>query len=294
MAQASQPCDLRPRRHGGRRHVWKHSQLPCCAAVLAGLMNLRNSRLGWLKSGPNSAGMLPSASVLAVAVATWFGPAQATFDAPTEGNPYDYRANDVRVVFTAADGRREERLAYYDEGHWSAWLTAGRPGAYRATLVRNGEPVAVPEQEVTILETARLRDGFVRVDGTRFVLDSGAAFFPLGYNLAWHNAGEPALPERLQRMGAAKLNWTRVWACSWDGKNPFFNRGQPHPQPGKLQPEAMRQWDGIVAAAEASGVRLQFVLFHHGLFSTRNDANWAEHPWNRANGGFLDTPCTLR
>jgi hypothetical protein len=234
--------------------------------------------------------MIPSVSLLALAAATWFGPVQVSFDTSVEGNPYDYRANDVRVVFTAADGRREERLAYYDEGQWRAWLTVGEPGAYRATLVRNGTPVDAPAQEVTLAESVRLRDGFVRVEGTRFALDSGAAFFPLGHNLAWRNEGEPALPERLQRMAAAGMNWTRVWACAWDGKNPFFNRGQPYPRAGELLPEPMRQWDGIVAAAEASGVRLQFVLFHHGLFSTRNDSNWAEHPWNRANGGFLDRP----
>ena len=227
---------------------------------------------------------------MAVAAATWFGPAQVSFDSPTQGNPYDFRANDVRVVFTAADGRREERLAYYDDGRWLARLTAERPGAYRATLVRNGAPLDVPAQEVTLAEAARLCDGFVRVEGTRFALDSGAAYFPLGHNLAWRNKGEPELPERLQRMAAAGMNWTRVWACAWDGKNPFFSRGQPLPKPGEMLPEAMRQWDGIVAAAEASGVRLQFVLFHHGLFSTRNDSNWGEHPWNRANGGFLDRP----
>ncbi len=234
--------------------------------------------------------MFPLASLCALAAATWFGPAQASFDLPAQGNPYDYRANDVRVVFTAADGGREERLAYYDAGHWRAWLTAQTPGVYRATLVRNGVPIDAPAQEVVLPEAARLAGGFVRVDGTRFLLDSGAAFFPLGYNLGWHAEGQPTIPEQLHRMGAAKLNWARVWACAWDGKNPFFTRGQPFPALGEMVPDVMTQWDGVIAAAEASGVRLQFVLFHHGLFSTRNDANWPEHAWNRANGGFLDQP----
>ncbi|MBK8478010.1 MAG: cellulase family glycosylhydrolase [Opitutaceae bacterium] len=234
--------------------------------------------------------MLPCVSLLALATASWFGPAQASFDVATPGNPYDYRLNDVRVVFTAADGHREERLAYFDAGHWRAWLTTQHPGAYRATLTRNGAPVEVPSSEVVVPETARLAEGFVRVEGLRFTTDAGGAYFPLGHNLGWHYPDQPTIPEQLQRMGAAKMNWARVWACSWDGKNPFFHRGSPPPPLGELLPATLQQWDGIVAAAETAGVRLQFVLFHHGLLSTRNDSNWGESTWSRANGGFLDRP----
>lgn len=234
--------------------------------------------------------MIPLLAFSAAVAANWFGPVQASFPAEANGNPYDFRTNDVRVVFAAADGRREERLAFYDAGHWRAWLTTGEPGDFRATLVRNGAEVGVPAQEVHVAERARLRDGFVRVESERFRLDSGECFFPLGYNLAWHAEGQPPLTEHLARMGANGLNWARVWACAWDGKNPFIGHDRPNPPLGEMVPEVMTRWDGIVGAAENAGVRLQFVLFHHGLVSTRNDSNWAGHPWNRANGGFLDRP----
>ncbi len=234
--------------------------------------------------------MLPSASFFAVAAATWFGPAQASFETPVEGSAHDFRVNDVRVVFTAADGQREERLAYYDRGCWRAWLTAQRAGTYRAELVRNGVPASLPAQEVVLPESARLAEGFVRVAGERFVLDSGRPFFPLGHNLGWHYPDQPGIPAQLRTMGAAGMNWTRIWACAWDGKNPFYGRGRPYPAAGEMLPEVFVQWDAIIAAAEQAGVRLQLVLFHHGLVSTRNDSNWAEHAWNRANGGFLDRP----
>ncbi len=263
---------------------------PRPVARLAELMNCRTSRLGRAGERPNSGGMIPSVPLFAVTAATWFGPAQASFTAPVEGSAYDFRSNDVRVVFTAADGRREERLAYYDGGSWRAWLAAERPGSYRAELVRNGAPAGLPAQEVVLPESARLTDGFVRVAGERFVLDSGRPFFPLGHNLGWHYPDQPGIPEQLRAMGAARMNWSRVWACAWDGKNPFFVRGQPYPSAGEMMPEVFSRWDAILAAAEAAGVRIQLVLFHHGLVSTRNDSNWAEHPWNRANGGFLDRP----
>ena len=244
---------------------------------------------------------MPLAAVLALTVATWFGPAQASFDATIPGNPYDYLANDVRVVFAAPDGHREERLAYFDEGHWKAWLTTMHPGHYRATLQRNGEPLPVPPADIDVPETARLPEGFVHVQGTRFVTDAGTPYFPLGHDLAWRYPDIPPLPELLHRMGAAGINWTRIWACAWDGKNPILIRHNAYSRQqqdiwreraplGEFLPAALRQWDEIVAAAEASGIRFQFVLFHHGLVSTRADANWDEHPWSKANGGFLDKP----
>ena len=244
---------------------------------------------------------MPLAAVLALTVSTWFGPAQARFDAEIPGNPYDFRANDVRVVFIAPDGYREERLAYFDEGHWKAWLTTTHPGHYRAALLRNGEPLAVPAADVDVPECARLPEGFVRIQGTRFVTDAGTPYFPLGHDLAWRYPDIPPLPELLHRMGGAGMNWARIWACAWDGKNPILIRHNAYStEPkevrreraplGEFLPAALRQWDEIVAAAEASGIRFQFVLFHHGLVSTRADANWDEHPWSKANGGFLDKP----
>jgi hypothetical protein len=244
---------------------------------------------------------MPFASILALTVTTWFGPAQVAFDATIPGNPYDCRANDVRVVFAAPDGHREERLAYFDEGRWKAWLTTTHPGHYHATLTRNGELVAGPAAEVVVPESARLPEGFVHAQGTRFVTDSSQPYFPLGHDLCWRYPDIPPLTELLLRMGAAGMNWARIWACAWDEKNPVLIRHNAYAPAekgtwreaaplGEFLPAALRQWDELVSAAEASGIRFQFVLFHHGLFSTRADANWNEHPWNRANGGFLDKP----
>ena len=247
---------------------------------------------------------MPFASILALTVTTWFGPAQVAFDATIPGNPYDCRANDVRVVFAAPDGHREERLAYFDEGRWKAWLTTTHPGHYHATLTRNGELVAGPAAEVVVPESARLPEGFVHAQGTRFVTDSSQPYFPLGHDLCWRYPDIPPLTELLLRMGAAGMNWARIWACAWDEKNPVLIRHNAYAPAekgtwreaaplGEFLPAALRQWDELVSAAEASGIRFQFVLFHHGLFSTRADANWNEHPWNRANGGFLDKPATI-
>jgi hypothetical protein len=59
---------------------------------------------------------------------------------------------------------------------------------------------------------------------------------------------------------------------------------------GTLDLGVARHWDGIVEADEKSGVRFQMVLQHHGPYSSGTDSNWADNPWNVANGGFLSAP----
>lgn len=217
----------------------------------------------------------------------WFGQATVAFSLSFAGNPYDPESNDVSVIFTGPSRVKEKRLAYYDEGQWKAVLVARRPGTYRAALWRNGQPVDAPPQSVRI-ETP-VPDGFVRLGGEwGFRLDSGKPYWALGHNLGWQSpAPMPDMTECLLRMGGKGVNWTRIWACHWDGKNPFWPPDGSRLPLGEMSPAAFRRWDEIVGAARKAGVRFQWVLFHHGGWSTRTNPNWHENPWNSKRGGFL-------
>lgn len=230
------------------------------------------------------------AMTLGMAPTVWYGPVTVTFDASFPGNPYDVEENDVRVRF---EGQQQlTRLAFYDDGKWKAILVTRNPGVYRARLIRNGRATAHPTQEVRVLASQRLRDGFIRVapDRRRFVFDSGRTYFPLGYNVAWPNQQVPSIPAEFEQMRRHGANWARVWASHWGGYNPFWHNTGPQVPIGQMSPEVLRRWDELVAAAERTGVYFQFVLFHHGPFSTRVNPNWGSHPWNTANGGFLANP----
>src|SRR5262249_28077262 len=97
----------------------------------------------------------------------------------------------------------------------------------------------------------------------------------------------PDIPEIFAKMGRAGENWSRVWMDHWDGKNLDW----PAPgRSGELDVDVARRWDSIVDAAERSGIYFQMVLQHHGQYSSRVNPSSVENPWNRKNGGFLDTP----
>ncbi len=233
---------------------------------------------------------MPIAAALIATALTWFGPVQVSFEAGFAGNPYDYRTNDVRVTFVAADGHQEERLAYFEDGRWKAWLATTHPADYVATLSHNGALTGATPVDVTVREAVRMSGGYIGLDDGRFVVDAGKPYFPLGHNLGWQQDEGPTLVTQLGAMGRAGMNWTRIWACAFDEKNPFYSRVTPPPPPGELLPAPLKRWERLITAAEEAGVRLQLVLFHHGLFSTEVNPNWNEHPWNAANGGFLARP----
>jgi hypothetical protein len=214
----------------------------------------------------------------------WFGPAEATFRMAPSGDPFDRAQNDVRVRFTDGAGREYERIAFYlGDGRYRAVLVAPQAGDFTATLWRNGRRAPGQPEEAAIIARAPLRDGFLRRSGAfpnRLAWDSGRTYYPVGMNLAWGNEKVPDLTAAMRAMDAAGLNWARIWANHWDGKNPIWDKNS-------LNPAALAKWDALVQFAP---IPFQFVLFHHGQFSTRVNPNWAEHPWNRANGGFLVNP----
>lgn len=221
---------------------------------------------------------------------TWFGPVTVRFTYEAPGNPYDAETNDVRVVFEGPT--REERLAFYDGGQWLSHLVAKQPGEYTARLIVNGKPHGDQERKVTLSELDAIGRGFIRIDPQtqRFRFDNGEAYWPLGINLGWQSPGTASLTEILRRMGRSGMNWARIWACHWDNKNPFWSEAFPPETFEHMSKPVLDNWDDLVAESNRSGVYFQFVLFHHGPYSSDVNSNWGEHPWNAANGGFLQRP----
>lgn len=232
---------------------------------------------------------LPLVAGAAMAAPFPYGPVTVEWNVQLPGNPYDFAVNDVRARFVSSDGAEEMRLAYWDEGVWKAVLRAPSGGSWKATLLRSGKEVG-ETQQVELVPSAD--SGFVRrTADNRFQLDDGRPYWPLGFNIGWYSGPiMPAIPDMVHKAADAGVNWTRVWACHWDGKNPWWTMDDPKPEVGELSPRVLAQWDAIIRACSDRGVRMQMVMFHHGQWTTRVNPNWNENPWNKANGGFLERP----
>ena len=256
----------------------------------------------------HTAGVVLALLILtSLASAGTFGRIEAQFELPQlTGNPFDFEVNNVRVTIAAPDGKTIVLPAFFDGG--TTWRVRHMPtGAGKWTIqsvTLNGKaakPQAIEPREFDVRATPTTLPsaaaGYVRIDPKdkmRFAFDDGTPFYPLGYDLAWHHKGEPAMPplvESLARMKAAGVNWTRIWMNVWDGKNlDWIEPTNASPKLGELDLTVAKHWDHIVAAADANGVYFQLVLQHHGQYSSTVNENWSANPWSTANGGFLADP----
>jgi Cellulase (glycosyl hydrolase family 5) len=225
--------------------------------------------------------------VALMAPTVWYGPTTVKFDLATIGNPYDASLNDVRVRFIS-NGKREERIAYFDGKSWDATLSTSIPGEYRASVVYNGRIAKSLPSTVDVYTKYTM--SFVRVALNQVSFLAGdSPYWPLGHDLGWKDSNTPAIPDQLDLMAKAGLNWSRIWACSFDGRNLFWPDSGTMPL-GAINLNAAAKWDAITQRAESDNIHFQWVLFHHGEFATKTDPNWPSNPWNTANGGFLAKP----
>ena len=207
-------------------------------------------------------------------------------DLTTVGNPYDATQNNVEFR-VRVNGKVVSFPAYYDAGKWKAKPQFPVSGNFKGSFYLNGS-----RQGKDFLVTASVSaSGYVYKNGTQFRLTDGKQgrpYWPVGHNLAWQG-GQYKFREQMDLMKDSGLNWTRIWACHWDNRNPYWPTSYPKPKDGEFSPEVLQRLDETVYGAEATGLKFQFVLFHHGQVSTDVNPNWNDHPWNKKNGGFLNS-----
>jgi hypothetical protein len=221
---------------------------------------------------------------LATAPERWYGPVTVSFELKTTGSAYDYQENDVRVEFKGPSGT-QTRLAFYRDGKWYTIFQTRNSGLYTPSVMYNGRRV---RNLSPVRVNQPLKAPFVRKQGDCFQLSNGKPFWPMGINVGWSSDKEKVW-EILPQIDQAGMNWGRIWASSWDNKNPYWPTSRKLAR-REMAEEVFQTWDKVVGTAKKTNIHFQWVLFNHGSFSTRVNPNWPEHPWNAKNGGFLATP----
>ena len=212
-------------------------------------------------------------------------------------DPFDYEKTQVMVSLHRPDGSALDVPAFYDGADtWRMRFTPSQPGTYAVVSIKlNGEITHETALEPKQWEVkGDPQAGFVRVDRgdhSRFVFDSGARYYPLGHNQAWHSEKLPDVPELFGKMHSAGENWSRVWMNSWDGKNLDWSADKKNQTKlGEIDLTAAKRWDSIVEAAGKNDIYFQLTLQHHGQYSRDVNPNWDDNPYNVKNGGFLTNP----
>jgi len=184
------------------------------------------------------------------------------------------------------------------EGTWMLRYTPREEGTYTYRLLARTPTASAYSYDQTFTVRGRLGSGFARVsrrDRRYFEFDDGSFFFPIGQNVAWaDDMGSADFALYMANMEKSGANWARVWLTSyfkgqtiewsWNPKQPYYHGL------GFYSAEVAWKLDRMLETAAEHGVYLMWCVQQHGQFSTRYNSCWAENPYNRAAGGFLDEP----
>jgi len=238
------------------------------------------------------------------------GPKPVEFDFLVPNNPatQNQYSRELWAEVVTPSGQKLMLPAYYaDAGLYAVRARPDELGPYRfgavseTTLgIRKTDLVVSLVTPAVVQNAVRTRLPAILIDPKdprRLARADGLPYLPVGANLAWapdEVIDKVAYYERaFPAFAKANLNWMRIWMAHWDGLNLDWLPATmgPSPKPGVISADVADNWDRILAAAEENGVYVQVVLQHHGQYTTVNDSNWAENPWNAANpGGFLNAP----
>jgi len=235
-------------------------------------------------------------------------------------NPFD--PDEIRLdgEFVAPDGstlvvpgfatrayRRElvggfERRHATSDLHWAVRMTPTQEGVWSWRWVAT-TPQGVAEtewRELVVGAPAPNRHGFLRVspDDARYLRhDDGASWIGIGENLCWYDGrGTFAYDDWLAKLAASGVNFVRLWMPSWAFALEWTARNGD----GSLRSSSLgdyterldRAWqlDQVLEAADRHGIAVMLSIQNHGAFSLTNNSEWADNPYNVANGGPVATP----
>ena len=186
-------------------------------------------------------------------------PAYAKFEASftvsgQTGNPFDPLQNDIDVAFRNERGNTVIVPAFWDGDRWRVRFAPEHVGTYTLRVLRSGAAIPTPaDLTASTFHCVRSGDpGFIRVDKKspqHFVFDNGEAYYPQGIDVAWSGGNVPAYPEMIGKLGAAHMNWARVWMTFWDNKAlEWASDKSKNPPIGQYSLDAARRWDSKSAS----------------------------------------------
>ena len=225
-----------------------------------------------------------------------FGRLELSLETKTPANPFLTGVAPV-VTFTSPSGREIPAQAFwyqdYDPVKDSGSLEAvGSPG-YRVRFTPTEAGTWTTDQGFDFDVAKSDTHGFLRIDedSSRYLaFDDGTPFFGIGLNIAWATSVETTLADYerwFDALAAQGGNLARLWFAPWGFALEWQDTGL-----GDYTNRLDRAWllDQVLQMAEARGIRVILVLTNHGQFSETTNPEWADNPYNSANGGPCDVP----
>ncbi|MER3455094.1 MAG: hypothetical protein C4318_08075 [Acidimicrobiia bacterium] len=237
---------------------------------------------------------------------------------PSVANPFDpqqidvvarfqsgSRVYDVPAFYTqdyqrSRDASGAEILQPQGNPYWAVRFTppAGGTWNWEVTIRRNGSLISIQDKGQFLCDSTD--HGPLRrhlSDPKKLEHADGTPYLAMGENLGWYGPGGTFDYDAwLDRLAAQGATWIRVWMASWsfglEGIRRDSSGAVVETSLGNYTARLDRAWqlDYVIEAARARGIATQLVIQYHGPFSLTTNSEWADNPYNSANGGPISDP----
>lgn len=214
----------------------------------------------------------------------------------TYTNPYDPGLIDASFEFTGPSGTTRLIPAFWsgESPPWMARIVPLELGPHTCRIVAKDYTGETAATDVTFTATASNERGFIHIDprNPRYLrYDNGQPYRPVGQNLCWYGRDSLFLIW-LNNMQAAGQNWTRYWMVPyvWQGIEWGANVEPADQALGRYSQNQSRMFDTMLTAARDRGIAVQLCMDSFNAWNPNLFSNWAENPYNAANGGMCTRP----
>jgi len=222
-----------------------------------------------------------------------------------DGNPFDPEDIDLTGEFTSPSGEKYvmpafwyqpyqefKNLGVYPVGNpdWRLRFAPTEVGTWKYSIYSRYKGYTIDSISGEFKAADSDNRGFIRIEPEKrrhFIFDNGEPYIAVGENVCWYNHSYLDYERWYTALSENGGNYSRVWMATWGfalvwketGISDYTNRL-----------DRAYQLDKVMEMAEEKGIYTALVILNHGQFSSQTNPEWHDNPYNKKNGGYLDSP----
>jgi PKD repeat protein len=172
---------------------------------------------------------------------------------------------------------------------WAVRFSSPQVGTHKVVLKLTDKNGISSSSSYTLEVKQATQKGVIGMDANNiqhYRHQTGEPFYPLGINVAWNTTSN--YTTIINNLSDANANLVRYWQVPFNRQALEWKKDGYTGGIGVYSQQAAAMQDSMINLAMAKNIRLQLVLFQHGMFSENVNSNWADNPYNVALGGPLN------
>lgn len=217
-------------------------------------------------------------------------------------NAYDYDDIAVQCIFTSPASKKDTVDGFFIQdytlngngsltaagtGSFMVRYTPTETGTYSYVLSCTNTAGTTVQPSQTFQSSSSVAPGFIRKNTTNYLsFDNGQQYIPVGENMGWQdNNVVTDYSNWVTKLSDSGGNFIRVWMSSWAFALEWKNDTSNYQGLKKYNQSHAFYLDWLLDYCKQKNVYMMLSLNNHGQVSTNVNPEWANNPYNAANGG---------